>query len=150
MFHNPLTGNSLDSLRMEVRNASYPNTEAETKAVTDREHEIRQMVQGHEDDLVVTAEEVYRATEPVVASAEGLLVEMSDLRTDLERAGTGIGPEHAARFESIRLRMLGRINELAKVERETTFHAAKVADPYGSLSELRRKYPQVVAGRRFS
>ena len=150
MFHNPLIGNSLDSLRLEVRNANYPNTEAETKAVTDREHEIRQMVATHENDLVLTAEAVYASGDPVIANADTLLSEMSDLRTDIERAGASTGPEHAARFESIRHRMTSRINELAKVESDATFHAGKVADPYGSLSRLRQKYPAIVAGRRLS
>ena len=150
MFHNPLIGNSLDSLRLEVRNANYPNTEAETKAVTDREHEIRQMVATHEDHLVMTAEAVYASGDPVIAHADELLTDMSELRTDIERAGTSTGPEHAARFESIRQRMTSRIAELAKVEREAEFHAAKVADPYGSLQNIRRKYPQIVAGRHLS
>lgn len=150
MIHNPLIGNSLDSLRLEVRNANYPNTEAEVKAVTDREHEIRKMVELHEDGLVQTAEEVHRSSDPVIDSANVLLTEMSNLRTDIERAGTSTGPEHAARFESIRFRMASRINELARVEHEAEFHAAKVADPYGSLQNIRRKYPQIVAGRRLS
>ena len=149
-MHNPLTGTSLDSLRLEVRNSSYPNTEAEVKAVTDREHEIRQMVATHEDDLVLTAEAVYASGDPVIAHADELLTEMSDLRTDIERAGTSTGPEHAARFESIRHRMETRIEQLYRIEREAEFHAAKVADPYGSLDNIRRKYPQIVAGRRLS
>lgn len=149
-MHNPLTGTSLDSLRLEARNASYPNTEAELTAVTNREQEIRQMVEMHEDGLVNTAEEVHRASDRVIENANGLLAEMSGLRTDIERAGTSTGPEHAARFESIRHRMQTRINELAKVESDALFHAGKVADPYGSLSRLRQKYPAIVAGRRIS
>lgn len=147
---NPFDSRSLDGLRLEVRNANYPNTDSETKAVTDREHEVRQMVATHEDDLVLTAEAVYAGGDSVIAKADELLTEMSDLRTDIERAGTSTGAEHAARFESIRHRMETRIAELAKVEREAEFHAAKVADPYGSLTNLRRKYPQIVAGRRLN
>ncbi|MDJ0335350.1 hypothetical protein QMG83_08955 [Salinibacterium sp. G-O1] len=149
-MHNPLTGTSLDSLRLEARNASYPNTEAEMTAVTNREHEIRQLVAMHEDGLVESAEAVHRSGEPLLAKADELLTEMSGLRTDIERAGTSTGPEHAARFESIRHRMQTRINELAKVESDAQYHAGKVSDPYGSLDNIRRKYPAIVAGRRIS
>jgi hypothetical protein len=153
-MHNPLIGNSLDSLRLDVRNANYPATtqglDAQQVAIDNREHEVLQLVRTHEDDLVATAEEVHRSGDPVLTQADELLTEMSDLRTDIERAGTSTGAEHAARFESIRHRMQSRINELAGVEREAEFQAAKVADPYGSLDNIRRKYPQIVAGRRLS
>jgi len=153
-MYNPLTGTSLDALRLDVRNANFPATTqglaAQQAAINNREHEIRQLVETHEDDLVLSAEHAFNAGDAVLANADELLTAMSDLRTDIERAGTSTGAEHAARFESIRLRMESQINKLANIERDAEWHAAKVAAPYESLDRIRTKYPAIVAGRRLS
>lgn len=138
---------SLDGLRQEVRNANYPNSESETKAITALEQTIDAKVRQHEEHLVHTAEATYASGDRVLAQADEMLTQMSTLGTEIERAGSRPSAALAARYETIRKHMSMRIAELERVERDAEFHAAKVLDPYGSLQNLRRKYPQVVMGR---
>lgn len=139
---------SLDDIRLEARNATYPNTAAEVKAVTELEQEIDAKVREHEAQLVNVAEAAYASGERVMQDSDALRDDMNTLLTDLERAGAHPTAGLAARYETLRKRMESRIAELHRVEADAAFHAAKVTDPYGSLQELRRKYPQIVAGRR--
>lgn len=138
---------SLDGIRKEARRATYPNSEAETKAVTALEQRIAAKVRDHESNLVAIADAVFSSGDRALAQADDLLTEMSDLGTDIERAGSRPSTALAARYESARKRMALRIAEPEKLERESEFHANQVSDPYGSLQNLRRKYPQVVMGR---
>lgn len=142
------TFRSLDDMRLEARNGSYPNTATEIEAVTNVEHEVRKMVEVHEDHLVNVAHAVLGSGERVMDESDALLREMWDLNTDIERAGPRPGTDLATRYERIRKRMELLLGDLAKIERDASFQAAKVADPYGSLQDLRRRYPQIVAGRR--
>lgn len=140
---------SLDGIRLAARQATYPNTEAETKAVTEVEQQIDHMVREHENNLVGMADAVLAEGNSVLESADNLRTELRDLYTDLERAGADAGVDLAKRYQSISGRLRMRIEKLRRVQRDAEFQADKVADPYGSLDYIRRKYPQIVAGRRF-
>ena len=146
-FEDKMINPTLDSVRQAARSASYPNSEVETKAVTALEQEIGARVRVHEEGLRATAEAVYASGDRPLAQADELLGEMSDLLSDIERAGARPGYVLAARYETARKNMALRIAALEKVERDAEFHAAKVLDPYGSLQNLRQKYPQIVLGR---
>ena len=140
---------SLDGIRLAARQASYPNTEAEIKAVTEIDQQVDIMVRAHETNLVGVAAEVLAEGDNALAAADELRGELRDLYTDLERAGVHAGPALAKRYQSISGRLRMRIEKLGRVQRDAEFHANKISDPYGSLDYIRRKYPQVVAGRRF-
>lgn len=138
---------TFDSMRQSARTAAYPNTEVETKTVTELEQRIGDKVRLHEADLVAIAMDVHTAGDRVLAQTDELLAEMSTLLNEVERSGAQPSTALAARYQAARNSMTARINELTLIEREAEFHAAKVLDAYGSLQKLRSKYPQIVMGR---
>lgn len=140
---------SLDDIRLATRQATYPNTEAEHEAVAAIDQQVEAMVRGHEDSLLTAANAVMSEGDGALQAADALRGELRELYTDLERAGAGAGPDLAKRYQSISGRLRNRIEQLRRVQRNAEFQANKIVDPYGSLDNIRRKYPQIVAGRRF-
>ncbi|MCP1430436.1 hypothetical protein J3D45_002934 [Microbacterium foliorum] len=140
---------SLDGIRLAARQAEYPNTEAEHKAVTEIDQKVEEMVRGHEESLLSAANAVLSEGDNALQAADELRGELRNLYTDLERAGLHAGPDLAKHYQSISGRLRNRIERLRRVQRNAEFQANKIVDPYGSLDYIRRKYPQVVAGRRF-
>lgn len=145
---NLFADRSLNTMRQSARQATYPNTEAETKAVTDLENQIAGMVADHEQQLVNIAEATYGESTGALTAGDSLFTELGALQTDIERAGAHVGADLAKRYEGISKRLVITVARLRNVQARLEFQADKVADPYGSLDNLRQKYPAVIAGRR--
>lgn len=133
---------SLDEIRLEARQATYPNSEAERQAVFENEQRVYQAVALHEDNLVNLAEATLNSAEPVFIRTDALVNDLWDLRGELEN-GANASPQVAARFETLRKAAEAEIRALNAVERAANFQAEKVSDPYGSLDALRKKYPAI-------
>lgn len=132
---------SLDQIRSDARNATYANSQQEAEAVFEADQRVYEAVASHEEHLIAQGEAHIESGRPVFDRTDALVRDLLILRGEMDNPGVRPTASLAKRYESLRRLAEAELAALQNVERSAVFQANKVADPYGSLDHLRRKYP---------
>lgn len=134
---------SLDEIRLNARSAQYGNSDEEAEAVFEVEQRVYSAVSLHEDHLTAQAEAQVASAAPVFGRTDGIAHDLLVLRGEMDAPNVQATADLAARYESLRKAAARELDALARIEKSAEFQADKIADPYGSLDRLRKKYPAI-------
>ncbi|MFC8682550.1 hypothetical protein ACFT30_13600 [Microbacterium ureisolvens] len=134
---------SLDQIRLDARSAQYGNSQEEADAIFAVEQRVYSAVALHEEHLIAQGEAHVTSGVPVFERTDALVHDLLVMRGEMDEPGVRVTADLAARYESLRKAAARELEALARIERSAEFQADKVADPYGSLDSLRKKYPSI-------
>ena len=131
-----------DELRLAVRTAVYPNSEAEKETIARIDKAVFDRTRVYETQAVENAEIFVEETQVHVTAADEIVTELRrEIRFRLAEGSADAGGATADRYETLRLMAEQAIGALEHAEREAEWHAAKCESPYENYIALTKKWP---------